>query len=278
MGHDLGPIGVMSGELSHGDRGAALVAAGELEDMGYSTIWLPGSQTNNLPRIADVVRATRRVTVGSGIIPVLQVSADTVARAYADLSETDSGRFIVGLGGAHGPNPLSTLGAYLDRLDTVEPIVPPKARVLAALGPHMLELARDRTAGAFPILVTPAWVAQSRALLGPDATLVVALMVVLEAQAQRARERAWGPVGFLKTVPAYASNFRRMGFSADDIDQSSDRLIDAVTAWGDVDAVAARVKALLEAGADQVALNVITEADGPPPVVEWNRLAEALLV
>jgi probable F420-dependent oxidoreductase len=141
----------------------------------------------------------------------------------------------------------------------------------------MLELARDRAAGAFPILVTPEWVADARARLGPDRKIIVALMVVLEADAARARAQARTPVGFLKTVPAYAANFRRMGFSDDDIALSSDRLIDAVTAWGDVEAIAARVRDLRAAGADQVALNVISDAGDAPPLPVWRQLADALI-
>jgi probable F420-dependent oxidoreductase len=277
MAFELGSIGVMSGEISHGDRPAALEAAAEVEELGYSTIWLPGSQTNNLPRIADVVRATRTVHVGSAIIPVIVVPAEDVATAIADLEATDPGRFIVGLGGAHGPNPIGTLNAYLDRLDTEQPAVPADARVLAALGPRMLELARDRAAGAFPILVTPEWVADARARLGPGRKLIVALMVVVEPDAAKARARAWVPVGFLKNVPAYAANFRRMGFTDDDIEHSSDRLIDAVTAWGDVKAIAARVRDLQAAGADQVALNVISDSDDSPPLQVWRQLADAII-
>jgi probable F420-dependent oxidoreductase len=277
MGLPLGQIGVMSDQLSHGDRGAAVAAAVELEELGYATIWLPGSQDKNLPRIAEVVRATRKVPVASGIIAVNQVPADAVARVYDELSATDPDRFIVGLGGAHGPKPIPTIAAYLDRLDTVQPIVPSKARVLAALGPRMLALARDRAAGAFPILVTPAYVAQARELLTADSTLVTALFVILETQPERAREMARQPIGFLKTVPAYAANFRRMGFTDDDIAHSSDHLIGALTAWGNVDAIAARVSELLQAGADQVALSLISDPAEALPLQEWHRLAEALI-
>jgi probable F420-dependent oxidoreductase len=281
MARDLGRVGVMSGEISQGDRAVALTSAVELEELGYSTVWLPGSQSNNLPRIADVVKATRKITVGSAIVPVLLVPAAAVAEAYADLNATHPDRFVVGLGGAHVPKPLATLNAYLDQLDTVGHTVPRSARVLAAFGPRMLELARDRAAGAFPILVTTGWVEQARELLGPDTTLVTALRVVVEAQADRAREKARDSIAFLKTVPAYAANFRRMGFNQDDIDHSSDRLIDAITAWGDADAIAARVSDYLRAGADQVAINVVAggegEADGTLPTSEWRLLAGKLL-
>jgi probable F420-dependent oxidoreductase len=273
----MGQIGVMDGQISHGDRGAALEAAAELEDLGYSTIWLPGSQSNILPRIADVVRATRRIPVASGILPVNQTPADEVAQTYAELNTTDPGRFIVGLGGAHGPKPLETLGAYLDQLDAAEPAVPAEARLLAALGPKMLELARDRTAGAFPFLVTPSYVARARELLTDDSTLVIGAAIILESDPGKARAIARGTLGFLKSLPAYRASFRRMGFTDDEIADASDRLVDGVTVWGDDDKVAARIDEYLKAGADQVALNVAADRDDVLPRQEWQRLASALI-
>lgn len=112
----------------------------------------------------------------------------------------------------------------------------------------MLQLARGRTAGAFPILVTPACVAHARELLGDNATLVTALFAVLERNPERARAVARGPLGFLTSIPAYSANFRRMGFTDDDIDQTSDRLVDEITAWGTIETVESRVNDLLHAG------------------------------
>ncbi len=133
---------------SPGDPDAAV----ELERLGYPAIWLRGGELDALGQIADVVRATRHVRVSTGIISVDRFDHDSVAGLYTDLEGTHPGRFVVGLGGAHGPNPLQTLNLYLDALDAS---VPRTSRVMAALGSRMLALARDRAAGAFPVLVTP---------------------------------------------------------------------------------------------------------------------------
>jgi probable F420-dependent oxidoreductase len=263
---ELGRIGVAS---SPGEPNAAV----ELERLGYPTIWLRGGQLDALGQIADVVRATERVRVSTGIIPVIRFDHDSVARLYTELESTHPGRFVVGLGGAHGPNPLQTLNAYLDALDAV----PQASRVMAALGRRMLELARDRAAGAFPVLVTPDYTAQARTVLGDDTTLAIDQIVVVETDPERARQIARGPVGQLAGLPAYTANLRRMGFTEDDIAQLSDRLVDGVVTWGDVDAIAARVSEHEQAGADHVALIVTTDLPERVPVDEWRRLASALL-
>lgn len=169
--------------LSPGDGNAFVDTAVELEELGYQTIWLTGGPLESLSQIADVVRATKRARVATGIISVDRFGADEVSALYADLQATHPGRLAVGLGGAHGPNPLQTLIAYLDRLE----LVPPTARVLAALGPRMLDLAGDRAAGAFPVLVTPDYTASARSRLGDDTTLAIEQLVVVEPDPQRAR-------------------------------------------------------------------------------------------
>lgn len=271
---ELGRLGVV---LSPGEGDAFSDAVGELEELGYSTIWLAGPKLRDFEQIADVLRATRRVRVATGILSVDRFGSEAVAAAYADLEASYPGRFVVGLGGAHGPKPLRTLDAYLDRLDTVPPTVPATARILAALGPRMLELARDRAAGAYPFLVTPDYTAQARSLLGEDTALPVLQMVILEPDPERARQIARGPLSFMNKGPGYASNFRRMGFSEDEVTGLSDRLVDAVTAWGDVDAVASRIAEQLEAGADQVVLSVNAQSPDSVPVGQLRQLAEALI-
>ncbi|MBA3309882.1 MAG: LLM class F420-dependent oxidoreductase [Nocardioidaceae bacterium] len=272
---DLGPIGVT---LNYGDWEALLDAAPELEELGYSTIWVSGGQIDDLGRIADVVRATRKVPVATGIIPVDVFPSDAVAEAYAEIEGTHPGRFVVGLGGAHGPKPLQTLGGYLDRLDEAKPRVPEARRVLAALGPRMLDLARDRTAGACPLLVTPEYAAQARALLGGDSMLAVQQCVVLDTDATRAREAARELIGFLGGVTGYPAHLRRMGFGEDEVTQLSDRLVDALVAWGDEDTINARVSEHLEAGADHVAVTVLnTTGSSGPPLEQWRQLANALI-
>jgi probable F420-dependent oxidoreductase len=273
----LGSIGVVVG--SPGDGDVFLDAATELAALGYSTIWLAGPQIQRLEQIGDVVDAAPNVQVASGVISVDRFDPAAVAAAYAEIDAKHPGRFVVGLGGAHGPKPLQTLAGYLDALDTVPPTVPAAARVLAALGPRMLRLARDRAAGAYPLLVTPDYTAQARSLLGEDSALVVGQFVIIEPDPERARELARGPLGFMTARGGgYAANLHRMGFAEDEIAQLSDRLVDAVVAWGDPDAVATRIVEHLHAGADQVALSVLRA--GPPgalPVGQWRQLAKALI-
>jgi probable F420-dependent oxidoreductase len=264
---DLGPTGAV---LSPGDDGFVETAV-ELERLGFRTIWVTGGPLATLTQIADVVAATSSARIASAIIPVDRFGSVEVADLYAELERDHPGRFVLGLGGAHGADPLATLNAYLDRLDGA---VPPGRRVMAALGPKMLDLARDRAAGALPVLVTPDYVRTVKAAL-PDTTLAVEQLVVLDTDPGTARAAARIPLGFLGQVPAYQSSFRRMGFADDDIATLGDPLVDGVVAWGDATAIAARVTALREAGADHVAVSIVSSA--PQPMLdEWRAVAAAV--
>jgi len=265
---ELGPLGAVLGPDEAAGSPAAMA---ELEDLGYSTIWLTGGPLATLDPIAAVIRATRKIPVAGSIIAVDRIDAASVARAYAAV---EPGRFVVGLGGAHGSKPFDTLNHYLDELDGSG--VPASSRVLAALGPRMLRLAHDRAAGALPVLITPDYTAQARATLGPDTALVSQLLVVLETDPRRARGIAREPLSFLGQVPAYQANFRRMGFTDDDISQLTDRLVDALVVWGDADTIAGHVAAHRAAGADQVALNLLG-SPGTIPLDQWRELATALI-
>jgi probable F420-dependent oxidoreductase len=244
--------------------------AGELERLGYSTIWLTGGPLTALSQVADVVAGTTTARIATGIIPVDRFSSDDVAALYTDIEAAAPGRFVVGLGGAHGADPLATLNGYLDRLDGT---VPPQRRVMAALGPKMIRLARDRAAGAFPVLVTPDYVRQAKQLL-PATTLAVEQLVVIDTDPATARGTARGPVGFLAQVPAYQASFRRMGFGDDDIATLGEALVDGLVAWGDAGALAARIAELRDAGADHVALSVVS-ASPAPSLDEWRAVADA---
>ena len=179
-------------------------------------------------------------------------------RSYTHLDSEGPQRLVVGLGGAHGPDPLATLNEYLDHLDDA---VPREARIMAALGPRMVDLARERASGAFPVLVTPEYVGEIRERLGPDRTLAVEQLVVLESEPATARALARRPLGFLGAVPAYQASFRRQGFSADEGTDLADRLVDALVAWGDDEAIATRIGALRAAGADHVAVSIVGGRD-----------------
>jgi probable F420-dependent oxidoreductase len=266
---ELGPTGAV---LSPAENGFVDTAV-ELEGLGYTTIWLTGGPMSSLSQVAEVVRATSTARVATGIIPVDRFGSDDVAALYTELEREHPGRFIVGLGGAHGADPFATIARYLDRLDGV---VPQERRVMAALGPRMLDLARDRAAGALPVLVTPAYVARAKTRLGPDRLLAVEQLVVNETDPDKARDIARRPLGNLARVPAYQASFRRMGFAEDDIVPPSDALLDALVVWGDADTIAERVRQHQEAGADHVAVSLVAAAS-VSLVDQWRQLADALI-
>ena len=193
-----------------------------------------------------------------------------VLQLYAELQAGAPDRFVAGLGGPQQPRPLGPLNDYLDQLDHGDPPVPAGRRILAALGPRKLELARDRAAGAVPLLVTPAYTRQARRILGAGSTLIISQMLVLDTDAARAREAARMPLSFLSGIRGYRANFARMGFADSDIAGLSDRLVDDLVIWGSADTVTARVREHLDAGADQVALTV-RNLDGQPRAIEAAR-------
>jgi probable F420-dependent oxidoreductase len=264
----LGPIGLASSYPYTDDQALVADEAQRIERLGFSTLWRSG----NLPMLAAAVRATTHMPVATGIIPVDAVPAADVVATYRSMQRDHPDRFIVGLGGAHGARPLQTLNAYLDALDDAG--VPADSRMLAALGPRMLELARDRASGAYPFLVTPSYVTEARAVLGADKTLAVLVMVLPTTERDTARQAAATPLDFLTKVAGYRRNLLRQGFSEQDIDDVSDRLLDGITAWGDVAAIAERVAEYRAAGADQVVVRLL----GADDEQAWQRrLAEALI-
>ena len=152
----FGPIGLASAHPYTDDAAVVADEARHAESLGFSTLWRSG----NLPMLDVAVRATTSIPVATGIIPIASVAASDVVATYQSLERDHPGRFIVGLGGAHNAQPLETLNTYLNELDVAG--VPASARVLAALGPNMLALARDRANGAYPFLVTPSYVTAGR--------------------------------------------------------------------------------------------------------------------
>ena len=273
MKPSIGRVGVWSRELRyHDDRGARRDAAAELEQLGYSALFIPDAGGDVFGACAEMLDATRSVPVLTGILNIWMHSAASVAAGVASLGP----RFVLGLGASHESmigeryaRPLSAMRAYLDELDAAGV----HERFLAALGPRMLELSRDRADGAHPYLVPVEHTRAARALLGPDRRLLVEQGVVLSADREPARAHV---AGYL-SLPNYVANFRRMGFAdADFSGGGSDRLVDALVAWGDEEAIAARVRAQLDAGADHVCIQVVDAVNDVPPVESWRRLAPAL--
>jgi probable F420-dependent oxidoreductase len=262
---ELGPAGAVI-DVTPGEE--FIATAVMLEDLGYPAIWLSGGRLERLDQVLAVLQATRRAQVGTSIIAADQFGPDAVLDLYRRAEASCPGRLVIGLGGAHGPRPLSVLGDYLDRISAV----PRDSRLLAALGHRMLDLARDRTGGALPILVTPDYTASAREILG-DAVLVVEQLVVVEDDPAQARALASALLRFMRTIPGYPRNFRRMGFTDDDISELSDRLIDGLVAWGDGAAIAERVAEHRRAGADHVAVMLVNQTD---QLNSWKSLAHAL--
>jgi probable F420-dependent oxidoreductase len=280
-----GAIGVWSPQLREGDPRAVDEAAAELEELGFGTIWVPGREHDDLEdRLHLLLSSTQRITVATGIVSIWTHPANATAALHARLTSEFPGRFLLGLGVSHAPavggkyqKPLTEMVRYLDALDAADPPVPRTERVLAALAPRMLALAQQRALGSHPYLVTPEHTRIAREALGPDALLAPEQTVVLEEDADTARAvaRAW--LARYLQLPNYADNWVRIGFDRADIENGgSDRLVDALVAWGDVDAIRAKVDAQRAAGADHVALQVVTSDPAQLPREEWRRLAAAV--
>ncbi|MFE7836904.1 LLM class F420-dependent oxidoreductase [Streptomyces sp. NPDC057474] len=279
--NSVGRYGIWSSGLRTEDptrRGELADAAAELEDLGFGAIWLGGSTT--VDHAVPLVEATAHITVATGIQSIWQHEAADTAVRFADLEAAHPGRFLLGLGVSHAKlteqyrRPYAAMVDYLDALDAAG--VPADRRVLAALGPRMLRLSRDRSAGSHPYLVTPEHTAEARETLGEGPLLAPELKVILETDPDHARTTARAHLTFYLGLPNYTNTFLRLGFTDSDFaDGGSDRLIDAMYAWGDDDRIRSRVEEFHAAGADHVALQII---DGRPndvlPRKAWRRVAE----
>jgi probable F420-dependent oxidoreductase len=258
---DIGPLAVWdhSSWPEFQDR----AALAELERLGYSTAWLGASPPADLSTAEPILAASTTLGVATGIVNVWDAEPSVAAAGYHRVTAAHPDRFILGIGVGHRPlvgdqytKPYDKLVSYLDGLD--EGGVPESGRVLAALGPKVLRLARDRTAGAHPYLTTPEHTAQAREILGTGKLLVPEQKVVLSTDPVEARALARERLDVYFGLPNYTNNWLRLGFTEADIaDRGSDRLVDALVVWGDETAIRERVQAHLSAGADQVALQVL---------------------
>lgn len=280
----LGRIGIWSLELRFGDHGETAEAAAELDELGYSALWVPGGVGGDITGDLDrLLNATERLTVATGILNIWKHTPAEIATWWKELPEAKRARVLLGLGVSHAHvvgdayrKPLSVMRDYLTQLDEVG--LPPEARCLAALGPKMLELARDRSAGVHPYLITPAHTALAREALGPDKLVAPEQGVILESDPVRARELGRAALAHYQPYPNYQNSWRRLGFSDDEIGSLSDRLVDALFAWGDAGKIAERVNKHFSAGADHVCLQAITGAGikVAPARAVWRELAEAM--
>jgi probable F420-dependent oxidoreductase len=257
-------------------------AAAELEDLGFSALWLGGSPSGDLRIPEALLAATRRLVVGTSIVNIWRDPADLVAASDHRVRLANPGRFVLGLGIAHAASvgaayrrPLRKLAAYLDELDAASPPVPVEGRAIAALGPRSLAIARERSLGSLPYLVSPEHTRFARAALGPDALLAPEQKVVLDPDPVAAAALARAGIARYLRLPNYLNNLRRLGFEERDFENDgSERLVRALVAWGGPDAIRDRVREHLEAGADHVALQALTADRGRLPLTQFRELAE----
>jgi probable F420-dependent oxidoreductase len=291
---ELGPIGIWTAQFDYHPAAKIREAAGELDQLGFGAIWFPESLgRESLTNAAWLLSATSRIIVATGIANIYARDPITTVAGQNTLAEAYPGRFLLGLGVSHVPlveqlrghtygKPVPSMRAYLEGMDrapyrAVPPSIKP-IRVLAALGPQMLRLAAERADGAHSYFVPPEHTSRAREILGSDRLLAVEQAVVFETDATKAREIARAHTSRYLALPNYVNNMRRLGFGDSDLTKSgSDRLIDAIVAWGDLAAITDRIRAHHSAGASHVCVQVLPADPQALPFREWRELASALL-
>lgn len=290
---ELRKVGIWTFALDVQPAARAREAAAELEELGYAAIWIPEAMGREaFTNAALLLSATRHIVVATGIASIWARDAMACAAAQKTLCEAYDDRFLLGLGVSHAPmvavrgheyeKPLTAMRRYLDAMDSapfmaVPPAVQPK-RVLAALHPRMLELARERAHGSHTYFVPPEHTAWAREKLGNEAILAVEQTVILGNVPSEAREIARRFMTVYLGLPNYVRNLRRLGYREEDFaNGGSDRLVDAIVAWGDEEAIRRRVQAHLDAGASHVCIQVLDRDPRSLPMAQWRRLAKALI-
>ncbi|AOR36187.1 LLM class F420-dependent oxidoreductase [Streptomyces fodineus] len=284
---DLGTFGIYTFDFEHQPAAQVRESVQELEDLGWRAVWIPELLGRDaFTHAGFLLASTRRLSVVNGIARIWSREARWTHGAALLLADAYPGRHVLGLGFGGQPRPgvkpRAAMAAYLDELDTMETPSPhpaqPVRRLLAAYGPRMLELARDRADGAQTYHVNTAHTAQAREILGPDAFLAVEHAVLFDTDPDRARTLAREHLhGYLET-PYNLAKFRRLGYTDDDLSGGgSDRFVDDLVFWGDPDTVAGKLHAQVEAGADHVAVQVIGVGPGESALPQWRLLADALL-
>lgn len=288
----LGRVGVWLASLRPATIDEEREAARRIEELGYGSLWagevIGGKEA--FAHQAVLLAATQRMVTGTGIANIWARHPATMQAGAATLGAAYPGRFMLGIGVSHAPiversgqtydRPLTRMVQYLDGMDQVAAEVPttdvPVPRVLAALGPKMLALARDRADGAHPYFVPVEHTPLARQILGPDRLLIPEQAVILGTDAEQARRVARGHTTSYLRLPNYVNNLRRLGYSDQDLSGGgSDRLVDAIVAWGDEEQIAARVRQHLAGGADHVLLQPLGDLESA--VAQLERLAPAVL-
>ena len=244
----------------------------DIEALGYGAIWAGGSPAAELSWVDPILDATNTLQLATGIVNIWTADAGPVSESFHRIDKAYPGRFLLGIGVGHPEagheykKPYDALTEYLDKLD--EHGVPKERRVVAALGPQVLKLSARRSAGAHPYLTTPEHTAQARELVGPEAFIAPEHKVVLTTDADKARGAGRKALDIYLNLTNYLNSWKRLGFTDDEVAKpGSDRLVDAVVAYGTVDAIAARLKEHLDAGADHVPVQVLTGPDKLVPAL-----------
>jgi probable F420-dependent oxidoreductase len=256
---DLGRFGVFG-------RGATPEQAQEIESLGYGTVWVGGSPPAELSFVEPLLEPTTSLKVATGIVNIWTAAAKPVSESFHRINTAYPGRFVLGIGVGHPEahaayrKPYDALVSYLDELD--EYGVPANQRVVAALGPRVLKLSAQRSAGALPYLTTPEHTARAREIMGPSALLLPEHKVILTTDAEKARAVGRKALDIYFNLGNYVNNWKRLGFTDADVTKpGSDKLVDAVVAYGTADDIARRLNQHLEAGANHVAIQVLGGAD-----------------
>ncbi len=292
----LGRVGIWSIDLDLQPMARAQEAAIELEELGFRCIWVPEAVGREpFASCALLLAATKNLTMATGIASMHARSATTMAAGWKTLTEKFGDRFLLGIGASHQhlaekvhrskyAKPFSAMVEYLDAMDkavffAAPPTTAPR-RVLAALGPKMLQLSAQRGLGAHPYFVPVEHTAGAREILGEDALLAPEIAVVFDTNSETARATARKHMLTYNRLPNYANNLLRLGYSQSDIagpdKMPSDKMVDAIVAWGTLETVVKRIEAHIAAGANHVSVQVLSSQAGELPTTQWRELATAL--
>jgi probable F420-dependent oxidoreductase len=286
----LGRLGIWTHQFEDHPAARAQEAAAELEQLGFGAIWFGEAFGREaLTNAGLLLAATKKIVIATGIANIYVRDPMAMAGGQKTLAEAYPGRFLLGLGVSHVPlvemrghqydKPVATMRGYLKAMERAPyQSVPPATRppkVLAALGPQMLKLSAEQADGAHPYNVTPEHTAQARRILGSGKYLCPEQAVIFETDPAKARAIGRAFLALYLKLPNYTNNFLRLGFTQEDLaDGGSDRLIDAIVAWGDSSCIGERIRAHHAGGADHVCVQVLTEDPHALPMKEWRELAK----
>ncbi len=291
--NDLGPVGIWQGVLDSHPAGLVREVVAELDEAGWPTLWIPETVSRDpFVSAAIMLEATQNMQVATGIASIWARDPMTTANASLTLNEAYEGRFVLGLGVSHHTltewvrkhdysKPLTKMREYLEQMDAsmFRGVMPkqPTMRLLAALGPKMLELSATAADGAHPYFVPVEHTEIARTVIGPDKYLATEQMVVLETDPSVARETAREHMAVYLGLPNYANNLMRLGYTEEEITNADDRVVDAIVVWGTLDDVLARVKAHHDAGANHVCIQVLEADRSSVPLDAWRAIGDAVL-